>query len=694
MGKSFPKLQKNSQFHGNSTPYFAMALHIFHRLLPIVALSSVIGRASVPTPAPAPPPSAPPPCPPVEVRSAGEIPPTAQREPTTPLSLYSIGQPTPEEQFYLELINRSRSDPPDEGLRFSELNDPDVQNAYSYFKVDLDAMVNQFAMIDPAPPLSFNARLIDAARQHSQDMFDNVYQGHTGTDGSTPGKRDIAAGYHYSLSAENVYSFAKSVIHGHVGLDVDWGYVDHKIQPPGMQDPPGHRNNIHNPSFREIGIGVVLGEKSNGTATVGPQIVTQDFGSQYNSPAFVTGVVYYDFNGNDFYDPGEGIGGVRVDVEGSSHYAITADSGGYAVPVETDGTKTVTFSSNGETLWSTTTTVDNLENVKVDYVPEYLPPMIVGPLTPPAGTPVFYSLSPVLGAQAYEWELLRHTLATGVIGAENGTVDVTPSVSSGYDFIISDIKKSGFHAFRLVHPVPEDQSFALNGEFRPGSNASIRFASRLGWATPTQVARLQISLDDGATWETIWSKKGTNTSGEGTFHYISVPLSQFADQPVSIRFVYDYMNGTYFYQTDSGVGWYVDDISFIDTEELDIVKSGQTSTTRFIVVLPSIDDFLLHARAQLPSHWLAFGPDLEVTASDSPPGTLDDIPAPSINISGNQVHLRWPAFPVGALLESSPDLGPGAVWTPVDTPPINLGGEFEVTLPASGPRRFYRLVTP
>src|SRR6476620_15457 len=39
---------------------------------------------------------------------------------------YSIGDPTPEEQLYVEFINRARANPPAEGLRLAQTTDPDI----------------------------------------------------------------------------------------------------------------------------------------------------------------------------------------------------------------------------------------------------------------------------------------------------------------------------------------------------------------------------------------------------------------------------------------------------------------------------------------------------------------------------------------------------------------------------------------
>src|SRR5215212_891188 len=108
---------------------------------------------------------------------------------------YSIGQPTDEEQLYLELLNRARANPPAEGPRLAATTDSAVLSAYSYFGVDLLLMQSQFQAIPTTPPPAMNAQLLAAARLHSRDMFTNQFQDHAGTDGSDPGMRITAQGY-------------------------------------------------------------------------------------------------------------------------------------------------------------------------------------------------------------------------------------------------------------------------------------------------------------------------------------------------------------------------------------------------------------------------------------------------------------------------------------------------------------------
>src|SRR4051812_6739779 len=324
---------------------------------------------------------APPPAPPIIEGGA----PFSLESPNAPASqLYSIGQPTNEEQYYLELINRARANPTAEGIRLAVTTDPSILSAYTAFAVNLVLMQAQFALIAPAPPLSMNADLTNAARAHSQNMLQNNYQGHTGPDGSiTTRLAGYTAGANGWSIGENVYAYSKSVWYGHAGFEVDWGG---SAATGGMQSPPGHRQNIHSATFREVGVGVVLGS-NGGSSGVGPQLVTQDFGTVSWLLPFVTGVVYRDLNNNGFYDPGEGLGGVTVTIANVNNYAVTASSGGYSVPVPSSGIYNVTFSGGSAPTAQKDVSVVNGQNAKADYI-------VTGSVTPtPTPTPASATLA-------------------------------------------------------------------------------------------------------------------------------------------------------------------------------------------------------------------------------------------------------------------------------------------------------------
>ena len=120
--------------------------------------------------------------------------------------------------------------------------------------------------------------------------------------------------------------------------------------------------------FEEIGVGVVEGTNGN----VGPLLVTHAMAtsSDYNQP-FITGVAYYDTDGDGFYDEGEGIGGITVKVDGSPYHAITPDSGGYAIPMVADGDYEVNYTMPDGSSDSEIITISNQQNVKSDITPSW-----------------------------------------------------------------------------------------------------------------------------------------------------------------------------------------------------------------------------------------------------------------------------------------------------------------------------------
>lgn len=548
-------------------------------------------------------PAAPPPAPPILIRA---LTPDAGSPGLAGDAPYSIGEPTDEEQLYVEFINRARMDPGAEVARYIGTTDPDILNAYRAFSVDLARLAADFAAIAPAPPVSIHPQLTDAARLHSTDMFQNEFQGHTGTDGSSLTDRLNRVGYAFQTAGENVYSTSKNPWFGHVGFDVDWG-----PGPGGVQNPPGHRITIHNGAFREVGVGVVLGKKG----TVGPEVVTQEFATRQNSPAFITGVVYFDLNGNSFYDLGEGVGGVTVRADGLSTRAVTARSGGYSLPVNANGTYPLTFQVPGLADVTRSVTVSGLANAKADHVPPYSPPVLGGASLATVNASNPYVISPVPAATAYDWRSLVRTPWGAADGAEAGLVRFSAEVSAGYNPVATDVRRSGTASYRFAHPAPPaTQYLHLRDPLLLGKAAELNFWSRLAVATSNQVARVQVSNDGGLSWATLWSQSGSGSPGEATFRQRSVSLAAYAGQSIALRFAFAFVGGSYFPQTTTGIGWYLDDIVVSDAESLGN-ESVQVAGGGSFAFRPSAEGlYLLQARARIGDRQLNWGPGLAVTA--------------------------------------------------------------------------------
>ncbi|MGT2528104.1 CAP domain-containing protein [Streptomyces nojiriensis] len=102
------------------------------------------------------------------------------------------------------------------------------------------SLVNQERAAAGCPALTLNAKLTQAAQDHSADMAAHANMSHTGSDGSDPGTRITRAGYAWSSYGENVA----------------YGYSTPEKVMEGWMNSPGHRANILNCSFKEIGIGL------------------------------------------------------------------------------------------------------------------------------------------------------------------------------------------------------------------------------------------------------------------------------------------------------------------------------------------------------------------------------------------------------------------------------------------------------
>ena len=128
---------------------------------------------------------------------------------------------------------------------------PRAASAQSDAVFDLLGRVNALRRQNGLAPLELNDPLTAAAQRHSQDMANTGRVDHTGSDGSTPEQRMIAAGYGPALNAwgENIYG-------GGVATVGDaWGF---------WTTSSVHRNNLLSERYREIGIGVAT-TSANGT---------------------------------------------------------------------------------------------------------------------------------------------------------------------------------------------------------------------------------------------------------------------------------------------------------------------------------------------------------------------------------------------------------------------------------------------
>ncbi|MBU2868878.1 CAP domain-containing protein [Pacificibacter marinus] len=89
-------------------------------------------------------------------------------------------------------------------------------------------------------PLVYNGLLTRAARAHVEDMVRTGIFSHTGSNGGTAADRARHVGYQYCIVGENI----------------SMGHASIQAAVQGWMASKGHRDNILNRRFNEIGIGI------------------------------------------------------------------------------------------------------------------------------------------------------------------------------------------------------------------------------------------------------------------------------------------------------------------------------------------------------------------------------------------------------------------------------------------------------
>ncbi|MFJ3176751.1 sigma-70 family RNA polymerase sigma factor [Streptomyces roseus] len=133
---------------------------------------------------------------------------------------------------------------------------PTAEVAPSATASQVIALVNKERAAAGCGPLKEDVQLRDSAQGHSDDMAQRDYFSHSDPDGGDPGARTTAAKYHWSAYGENIARGQQTP----ASVMASW------------MNSPGHRANILNCSFKDIGVGVHQGP--------GGPWWTQDFGAR------------------------------------------------------------------------------------------------------------------------------------------------------------------------------------------------------------------------------------------------------------------------------------------------------------------------------------------------------------------------------------------------------------------------------
>ena len=118
---------------------------------------------------------------------------------------------------------------------------PQLESTVSSYEAEVVRLVNEIRQENGLQPLTANWELSRVARYKSQDMLDNGYFSHTSPTYGTPFQMIKAFGLSYRTAGENIAM----------------GYASPQAVVNGWMNSSGHRANILNSSYKEIGVGYV-----------------------------------------------------------------------------------------------------------------------------------------------------------------------------------------------------------------------------------------------------------------------------------------------------------------------------------------------------------------------------------------------------------------------------------------------------
>ncbi|MGY6529314.1 MAG: CAP domain-containing protein, partial [Cyanobacterium sp.] len=271
------------------------------------------------------------------------------------------------DQLMLEYVNRARLNPSQEANRLLDgnLNQGLEQN-----------LINTHGK----QPLAFNLDLTQSARDHSQWMLENNIFSHTGINNTSSRERMVTAGYEFNVSGSSGENLSWRGSTGEIKLE-DWVVRNYE----GLFISPGHRINILNENFQEIGISSLVGTFTQDNVDYNALMTTQNFAFSGNEGAFLTGVIYDDSIVQDnFYTIGEGIADVTIRAKNvatgkifetenwsTGGYSLYLPSGEYKVSFIGD----LTNDSEIDTV-NRSILIDS-QNIKLDILPTDVIPVAI-----------------------------------------------------------------------------------------------------------------------------------------------------------------------------------------------------------------------------------------------------------------------------------------------------------------------------
>ncbi len=214
---------------------------------------------------------------------------------------------------------------------------------------------------------------------------------------------------------------------------------------------------------------------------------------------------------------------------------------------------------------------------------DYIPTVLTGPAQAMANAATVYSAVPPQDPHVTSYNFSTAQLVAGNLtdNANHGLTNFTLTPPPNYPVATTEPFSSG-NCFNLEHFDTNSfpQLFQLNEELFPATNTTLSFQSELGFASPDEVARVQVSADGGANWNDLYAQPG-NDSYETSFTAHTLSLSNYAGMTILLRFNFDFEGGDY-YNAGFPLGWYFTGIVITNTQALINQVTNNSTVTNII----------------------------------------------------------------------------------------------------------------
>lgn len=451
-----------------------------------------------------------------------------------------------------------------------------------------------------------------------------------------------------------------------------------QMRDAGSNNPEvGHRRWVLYPQTRTMGTGDVPAGVLNGVG-VSPANALWVFDGNFGGtrPATRDGFVAWPPRGYVPYPVVYGRWSLSYPNADFSSATVTVSKGGVGVPVLVEYRSTATTPNFGEDtiVWSINGSNDaavyprpnadenhlvTVSGVRGTGVPSSFSYNVIvfdpdvmtagaplttasAPATVASAAPFTGSVAAMPGATGYQLNLYRPATLSGALTPGNSAVSWS-QLTSGYNAI----EATEFH---LYHAAFETQQLTLGDALYVGQNASLSFERRFSFATPTEVARVQVSLDGGIAWQDIHAEAGT--SGTVPYATVNVSLSAFAGRMIRLRYSFT-LSGSFF--NCSTCGWYFRNITFNNVSRLTPASQATLSAALPSTSLVAADpgNYILLGRTEYQGSYFGdWGPGFAITAT---PATAPVLTAPtavsaSAGIGSIIVRFSAPANSSGAAI--------------------------------------------